>query len=123
MTTESVAPEAVEATTSPDIPAIVRRLRDTFATGRTRSLDWRKQQLCALAKLVEENETAIAAALEQTSAASPSRRGWSIPQLPPARPDTQPNTSASGCVASTDCSSWLNYPAAVGWSTSRTAPC
>ena len=66
MTTESVAPEAVEARrTSPDIPGIVRRLRETFATGRTRSMEWRKQQLQALEKMMVENEPAIAAALEQ----------------------------------------------------------
>jgi aldehyde dehydrogenase (NAD+) len=59
MTTESVA-----TMSKPDIPAIVGRLRKTFATGRTRSIDWRKQQLQALARLVEDNEPAIAAALE-----------------------------------------------------------
>ena len=51
MTTESVVPEAVKAQTT-DIPAIVRRLRETFATGRTRSIDWRKQQLRALEQLM-----------------------------------------------------------------------
>jgi aldehyde dehydrogenase (NAD+) len=64
MTTESVAPETTTAA-PPDIPAIVSRLRATFATGRTRSVDWRKQQLRALQRLAEENEEAIAAALEQ----------------------------------------------------------
>ena len=39
--------EAVKAGTT-DIPATVRRLRETFQTGRTRSIDWRKQQLRAL---------------------------------------------------------------------------
>jgi aldehyde dehydrogenase (NAD+) len=62
MTTESVAPETVKAA-SPDIPAIVRRLRHTFATGRTRSIDWRKQQLRGLQQLVEVHEPAIAKAL------------------------------------------------------------
>ena len=64
MTTESVAPETVAATT-PDIPGTVRRLRDTFASGRTRSLDWRKQQLRALERLMLDNEAAVAAALEE----------------------------------------------------------
>ena len=64
MTTESVAPEAVKAQTT-DIPAIVRRLRETFATGRTRSIDWRKQQLRALEQLMVDNEPAVAAALEK----------------------------------------------------------
>jgi aldehyde dehydrogenase (NAD+) len=61
MTTESVAPPA--QATQPDIPAVVRRLRETFATGRTRSIEWRKQQLRALEKLMVDNETAIAEAL------------------------------------------------------------
>jgi len=64
MTTESVAPETVQ-TPSLDIPGILRRLRETFKTGRTRSLEWRKQQLHALEQLMLENEPAIAAALEE----------------------------------------------------------
>jgi aldehyde dehydrogenase (NAD+) len=64
MTTESVAPEAAKAETT-DIPATVRRLRETFKSGRTRSLEWRKQQLQALEKMMVENEPALAAALEQ----------------------------------------------------------
>jgi aldehyde dehydrogenase (NAD+) len=64
MTTESVAPQAVHTPTV-DIPATVRRLRDTFKTGRTRSLDWRRQQLRSLERLMMENEPAIAAALEE----------------------------------------------------------
>jgi aldehyde dehydrogenase (NAD+) len=40
-------------------------LRKTFATGRTRSVEWRKQQLQALEKLVVDNEPAIADALAQ----------------------------------------------------------
>jgi aldehyde dehydrogenase (NAD+) len=64
MTTESVAPEAVKAPAR-DIPAIVGKLRDTFKSGRTRSVDWRKQQLQAMERLVVENEAAIAAALEE----------------------------------------------------------
>jgi aldehyde dehydrogenase (NAD+) len=64
MTTESVAPETVQSSAL-DIPATVRRLRETFATGRTRSIDWRRQQLRALERLMVENEPAIAAALDQ----------------------------------------------------------
>jgi aldehyde dehydrogenase (NAD+) len=70
MTTESVAPEAVKAETT-DIPATVRRLRETFASGRTRSVDWRKQQLHALEKMMVENEPALAAALEQDLGRTP----------------------------------------------------
>ena len=71
MTTESVAPKTSEPPTAPptpqpaNIPATVDRLRKTFATGRTRDIEWRKRQLLQLAKLMEENEAAIAAALAE----------------------------------------------------------
>ena len=73
MTTESVAPKTsgsangtAPTTAQPvDIPATVARLRQTFATGRTRDIEWRKRQLLQLAKLMEENEAAIAAALAE----------------------------------------------------------
>ncbi len=64
MTTEVPAPPSSDATTA-DIPAVVAGLRKTFATGRTRSVEWRKQQLRGLEALVTENEAAIADALEQ----------------------------------------------------------
>ena len=70
MTTESVAPETVKAPAT-DIPAIVGKLRDTFKSGRTRSVEWRKQQLRALEAMMTENEAAIAAALEQDLGRSP----------------------------------------------------
>src|SRR5271156_4383781 len=69
MTTESVAPKTSEspngapAAAPVDIAATVGRLRQTFATGRTRDIEWRKQQLLQLQKLMEENEAAIDAAL------------------------------------------------------------
>jgi aldehyde dehydrogenase (NAD+) len=68
MTTGSVAPKASESTNGMaaqpvDIAATVARLRQTFATGRTRDIEWRKAQLLQLQKLMEENEAAIAAAL------------------------------------------------------------
>jgi aldehyde dehydrogenase (NAD+) len=62
MTTESVAPNAVQAQ-KPDVAGTVARLRQTFATGRTRPVEWRKQQLKALERMMVENEPAIAAAL------------------------------------------------------------
>ncbi|WP_237570681.1 aldehyde dehydrogenase family protein [Mycolicibacterium lacusdiani] len=62
MTTESVAPPS---STTEDIPSTVKRLRKTFATGRTRSIEWRKQQLKALERMIVENEAQIADALNQ----------------------------------------------------------
>jgi aldehyde dehydrogenase (NAD+) len=61
MTTESLSTTPDAAV---DIPATVAGLRKTYATGRTRDLQWRKRQLLALARAMEENETAIAKALE-----------------------------------------------------------
>jgi aldehyde dehydrogenase (NAD+) len=58
-----------EPTTAPnattDIPALVAGLRKTYATGRTRSVEWRRAQLSALARMMTENETRIAAALDE----------------------------------------------------------
>ncbi|AGB20515.1 NAD-dependent aldehyde dehydrogenase [Mycobacterium sp. JS623] len=72
MTTESVAPEVqTPSAATPDIPGTVRRLRETFKTGRTRSVDWRKQQLLALEKMMVENEGALAEALEKDLGRSP----------------------------------------------------
>ena len=65
MTTESVAPktslakDSTNRTAPADVPATVARLRQTFATGRTRDIEWRKRQLLQLVKLMEENEAAI----------------------------------------------------------------
>ncbi|BBX98779.1 aldehyde dehydrogenase family protein [Mycobacterium lacus] len=67
MTTES-PPQAAPtsgASQSTDVAATVARLRKTFASGRTRSIEWRKRQLLALQKLMEENEDAIAKALAE----------------------------------------------------------
>src|SRR6478672_8895948 len=63
MTTDFVTPPA--QATQPDIPGTVARLRETFKSGRTRSVEWRKQQLQALEKMMLDNEAAVAAALEE----------------------------------------------------------
>ncbi|ORV88547.1 aldehyde dehydrogenase family protein [Mycolicibacterium iranicum] len=70
MTTESVAPAQGTATAA-DIPAVVARLRQTFATGRTRPVEWRREQLHALERLMSENEAAVTDALEKDLGRSP----------------------------------------------------
>ncbi|MDP7737590.1 aldehyde dehydrogenase family protein [Mycobacterium paragordonae] len=70
MTTDSLPKAATgpangQAAAQPSVADTVARLRKTFATGRTRSYEWRKRQLEQLTKLVEENEPAIAAALAE----------------------------------------------------------
>ncbi|WP_029112122.1 aldehyde dehydrogenase family protein [Mycobacterium sp. URHB0044] len=74
MTTQSAdapAPTAPGSTTKVDIPTIVARVRKTYATGRTRDVEWRKQQLRALERLVVDNEAAIADALHQDLGRNP----------------------------------------------------
>src|ERR1700761_7683779 len=70
--TETTAPAAPAARVAgSDVAETVARLRQTFATGRTRSLEWRKKQLRALKQLMVENETKIADALEKDLGRSP----------------------------------------------------
>jgi len=47
-----------------DAPAVVARLRATFASGRTRSLDWRRDQLGRLKALLVEREADLLGALK-----------------------------------------------------------
>ncbi|CAN5849768.1 aldehyde dehydrogenase family protein [soil metagenome] len=68
MTTDSVAPPTAAVT---DIASIVAGVRKTFASGRTRSIEWRRTQLKALEKLMTENEGRIADALAQDLDRSP----------------------------------------------------
>lgn len=44
---------------------LVARLRETFDSGRTRDLDWRRDQLSALSRMLRENEDALLAALAE----------------------------------------------------------
>jgi aldehyde dehydrogenase (NAD+) len=73
MTTEATANATVGAAapTHSDIPKIVARLRQTYSTGKTRSVEWRRAQLRALEKMIAENEPAIADALAKDLDRSP----------------------------------------------------
>src|SRR5271169_2036940 len=71
MTTEAAPNSVSAAPTHSDIPKVVARLRQTFSTGKTRSVDWRRAQLRALEKMIAENEPAIASALEEDLDRSP----------------------------------------------------
>jgi aldehyde dehydrogenase (NAD+) len=73
MTTEATAnaTAGAAAPTHSDIPKIVAGLRQTFATGKTRSIEWRRAQLRALEKMMTENEPAIAEALAKDLDRSP----------------------------------------------------
>src|SRR6202048_3503798 len=62
MADESASPAGIDRG-SHRVAEIVTRLRTTFATGRTKPLDWRLRQLEGIARLVSERESDIAAAL------------------------------------------------------------
>ncbi len=70
MTTDAVDP-AVRTISAPDVAGTVARLRRTFASGRTRALEWRKRQLSALEALLAENEPAFIDALHEDLGRSP----------------------------------------------------
>ena len=66
MTTEAAANAADAVTPAGSaIPKTVAHLRETFATGKTRNVEWRRAQLRAIEKMMVENESQIAAALEK----------------------------------------------------------
>jgi len=48
-----------------DVVHVVRKLRDTFSSGRTRSYEWRIAQLKQVLKLVDENEDQFIEALRE----------------------------------------------------------
>ena len=58
------SPERIAKIVSPT-PLVVRRLRQGFAGGLTRSLAWRREQLRAIRRFTVEQETAIYAALRE----------------------------------------------------------
>jgi len=51
-------------TTTTTIPDALQRLRTTFATGKTRPLEWRLKQLSELERMLREHEADFAAALQ-----------------------------------------------------------
>jgi len=55
---------AVESLDLRRIPQIVKDLRAAFDSGKTRSIEWRYQQLDGLRRLIKENEADIGAALK-----------------------------------------------------------
>ena len=54
-----------------DAVQLLARLRATYATGRTRSLDWRHQQLAALGRMLVEREDELVAALGEDLGRAP----------------------------------------------------
>ena len=71
-----MTPESGQAADTPDTEAFaasdtVARLRRGYATGVTRSVQWRKKQLKALARMLVDNEPAIIEALGQDQGRAP----------------------------------------------------
>jgi aldehyde dehydrogenase (NAD+) len=64
MTSVADRPTGTQAAFSADdASAVVAKLRDTYATGKTRSLEWRLKQLKGLVRFCEEREADMATAL------------------------------------------------------------
>ncbi|MEU7812845.1 aldehyde dehydrogenase family protein [Pseudonocardia sp. NPDC049154] len=63
MTSVTPEPVVVDSAAATDAASVVARLRRTFASGRTRSLQWRLRQLEGITRLVREREPDLAAAL------------------------------------------------------------
>jgi aldehyde dehydrogenase (NAD+) len=53
----------LNATPVQDIPDVVKRLRATFASGRTRTVDWRREQLDRLETMLRDREAELIAAI------------------------------------------------------------
>ena len=65
------------------IPAMAAGLRTAFESGITRPLEWRRDQLRAIIRMLEENEAAFADAL-RTDLGKPAIEGFIITALPAA---------------------------------------
>ena len=63
MTSVADHPTVTPSTGAEPAAAVVARLRSTFATGKTRSLDWRLRQLKGIIRFCEEREADMAKAL------------------------------------------------------------
>ncbi len=61
----------LEATPVQDIPDVVKRLRTTFGSGRTRSADWRREQLGRLTAMLRERESEFANAINRDLGRAP----------------------------------------------------
>src|SRR5258705_13941494 len=73
----SAAPHglALSSATVDAIPGLVESLRTTFQSGRTRPLEWRRQQLGRLKDLLEENADRLTVALQQ-DLGKPDMEAW-----------------------------------------------
>jgi aldehyde dehydrogenase (NAD+) len=54
-----------------DIPDVVKRVRATFASGRTRTVDWRREQLDRLATMLREREGELIGAIHDDLGRAP----------------------------------------------------
>ncbi len=64
-TSSAAAGAPLAFTPIPDIGGAVAAARDTFNSGRTRPLEWRRRQLKGIIRLVEENQDRIVEALSR----------------------------------------------------------
>jgi aldehyde dehydrogenase (NAD+) len=67
--------KARKSATGPDAAALVARLRASFESGRTRPLDWRRAQLKAMKRMLQEREQELLDALA-TDLGKPRAEAW-----------------------------------------------
>jgi len=63
------------ATEASEIPKLVGKLREAFESGRTRSIEWRRQQLQRMKAMLEEREADFLDALA-ADLGKPRLEGW-----------------------------------------------
>ncbi len=67
---------SADTTSAPDVSTTVQELREAFASGRTRSYEWRREQLEGIRRMLRENEQALCEAMHQDLGRS-HFEGWS----------------------------------------------
>ncbi|KAJ3344229.1 hypothetical protein HDU93_000019 [Gonapodya sp. JEL0774] len=70
------------ATPINELDKIISTARATFDSGRTKSLKWRKEQLRALYRLIDENSKAIIAAVQKDFKKPTTEAAWAKPDYP-----------------------------------------
>ena len=63
------------AVASPDVAAVVARVRETYDSGRTRPMEWRREQLDGLLRFLDREEKTLVDALA-TDVGKPRFEGW-----------------------------------------------
>ena len=78
----AVTTSPISDNTNPLISATMERLRSTYESGATRSLDWREAQIDGLIRFAKENTEGLLEAM-QSDLGRPPTEGWIADVGPP----------------------------------------